>query len=570
MKKLYLLFILIFLVMYSNAAFSMNNQVIVGVSPFLQYSEVPEIKQSILKLILKEAKNGDTVDLYDAYNQKLITSLVIPSKAGYKNPKVRVKLFRRDIAIINKFFETQSPLNNTNLKDAIKFPQFLEFISTSLLSKENRPTIVLIIGSPLYVDLKDPFFSMHNGFFPSDGHLLVDQRKSVFGVTHKKGLLDGVRINFVYLNDPWLNNSHKFWVKRFWNLFIGKQGGVLASFSTDLSTTLGSLYKNIRRIKPDVIDNKDETVQMYLIKRDMEKEELWIRRNSIKTHPNTTLQTKGTLKIGIKWNSFDCDLDLYTKPFDTAKELFYKQAKTAEGTYYKDFRRFSNPLNGHEYVEYNVPVDILNVKAAVNFFSGSSSGGIEGEVQIIFNGKVYNDSFKIKSNHGNKGENSEDRADSDYWIVLDIPSIVGLNNRVVSNISAPSTTNAHTLDTSSTTSHIKYDTPNSISDRKIQIFTPDDGEKIYTSSTEGIPQRLIKGEVYGFTQDEIKQFGLIVEVSIYTIQSYPQGIGEVDTDGTWSVLGHFGGYEHTIKAVLKDKHGSELAETASTAILIRR
>ena len=104
----------------------------------------------------------------------------------------------------------------------------------------------------------------------------------------------------------------------------------------------------------------------------------------------------------------------------------------------------------------------------------------------------------------------------------------------------------------------------------IKIISPKDGDEISIRPGESMPiRRTIKGEIAGFKNDQIEQFKLRVYVSIETDKWYPQGIGKVKADGTWSVQGWFGGSIHKIKAVLRDKDKNELAQTMATVTVLQ-
>ena len=107
--------------------------------------------------------------------------------------------------------------------------------------------------------------------------------------------------------------------------------------------------------------------------------------------------------------------------------------------------------------------------------------------------------------------------------------------------------------------------------REIRILSPKDGDEIFLSSSETMPaKRPIKGDIRGFTRDEIEKFKLRVEVSIRTDKWYPQGIARVQNDGTWMLRqAYFGGATHIIKATLKDKSGNKITSATTTVTLIQ-
>jgi len=84
-----------------------------------------------------------------------------------------------------------------------------------------------MLGSPLYLDDKEPAFSMVNGYFPSDGHLLATPDRSVFGVQERRQSLAGVAVLWGYFGDPWVSGIHEQRIARFWCLFLNEQGRAL-------------------------------------------------------------------------------------------------------------------------------------------------------------------------------------------------------------------------------------------------------------------------------------------------------------------------------------------------------
>jgi len=91
------------------------------------------------------------------------------------------------------------------------------------------------------------------------------------------------------------------------------------------------------------------------------------------------------------------------------------------------------------------------------------------------------------------------------------------------------------------------------------IHTPKNKEKLPILHGEHRPiVRTVSGEVIGYSEKEIERLGLFVEVLIKTDQWYPQGSARVDSDGKWSLKeARFGGSDHIIKAVLKDRYHHE-------------
>lgn len=105
----------------------------------------------------------------------------------------------------------------------------------------------------------------------------------------------------------------------------------------------------------------------------------------------------------------------------------------------------------------------------------------------------------------------------------------------------------------------------------VNITSPRDGTKIYLARGESMPAvRMIKGEVTGFSSDDIARRQLTVTVSIKTNKWYPQGTASVSPEGRWILQqAYFGGAVHLIKATLTDNTGMELSAATATVTLVQ-
>ena len=93
---------------------------------------------------------------------------------------------------------------------------------------------------------------------------------------------------------------------------------------------------------------------------------------------------------------------------------------------------------------------------------------------------------------------------------------------------------------------------------QVEILQPRDGEKIIKfPSDPQIIKRKIKGRVLGL----LNYNNLLVEVIIRTSEDFPQGTTRIKSNGSWEMLGHFGGNFHGIEAKLKHKNGKLLAKS---------
>ncbi|MGD0015658.1 MAG: PAS domain-containing protein, partial [Bryobacteraceae bacterium] len=195
-------------------------------------------------LVLEDLPLDGTLTVYDAFHLKSITQVTLPDVAAFKSPKTRANQFAPAIRDLKRFLAADYPRPKNSRLDfasALCLPQFCDFLAETLpatRSDSNSPLPLLLIGSPLYQDAKEPAFSMVDGYFPSDGHLQASGEKSVFGFNAQALALPALAVHWVYFGDPWISDLHREKVTRFWALYLERHAGQLASFTGDFPTAL--------------------------------------------------------------------------------------------------------------------------------------------------------------------------------------------------------------------------------------------------------------------------------------------------------------------------------------------
>jgi hypothetical protein len=287
--------------------------------------------------------------------------------------------------------------------------------------------VAIVLGSPLYLDEKEPGFSMVNGYFPSDGNLLATREKSVFGLKDASDHLADINVHYGYFGDTWTSELHQQKVARFWSLFLKMQGAHLSTFTGDLPTIFNALRNQPQAADAHngneaEIDPKQTKVEMLRITRDVGVAD-WITRELPADHraPLPTVLT-GPMKIGIRWQG-DIDLDLYARPRRDAETLFFQHTQSPEGYYFKDHR--SSPEREYEFIEFTKPVKASDIEAYVNFYQGNQPEGPGGEVRIEYEGRIYVSRFQLEARHGNQGRGGDRQRDC--WTTIDVASVLGLN-----------------------------------------------------------------------------------------------------------------------------------------------
>jgi hypothetical protein len=552
---------------------------VLGVTPFIPEAEASAVRNALFRIVLEKIPSGSHVTIFDGYRLRRITDFRIPPGKAYDRLKIRSKNLARNLREIQGFLNASAPAE-AGVEGRIQMPQLLDLVAGSRPDNP-APLTVVLLGGALYLDPQDGRFSMAGGRYPSDDHLCVSREESVFGIADRGGRLQGARVHYGYWGNPWISGLHEAPVRRFWNLFFAEQGAELVTFAGDLPTVVDRM--SVLDVHAPELDELQCPAQpklgMIAVQRPLPGELLWLQGETTSCPESGPLQTRGPLKIGIRWRCLDCDLDLYSRPIAGASELFYGNPRTAEGVYFKDFLKSPTPSNAFEWIEYLQPVDLAGIEAAVNFYGGRSPGGVAGEVRIQTKDGTCGGSFRIKAAEGNRGEEGDDRLKSSHWAVLDIGRVVGLgkDRRPAEG------------DVTSVSPRLPEMAPARLDDepppavpvtdggeqrrtsqaRGVRILTPRDGSTIRGSDEPGPVPHPVAGDVFGFSQADIRKFGLTVEVSIFTTGDFPQGIAEVREDGTWRLpTAWFGGSRHSMRAVLRDDNGNEIDSDEITVTVV--
>jgi hypothetical protein len=396
---------------------------VIGISPYLGASVKDDVYRNLVRLLVEGLPLNSTLAVFDAYELKTVTRVIVPNLRVFESPKTRANQFAPAIRELKSFLAQDHPRtakSSLNFDGAIRLPQFCDFLADNLPAAPG-PLAVLLLGSPLYQDAKEPDFSMVDGYFPSDGHLQAPRERSVFGL--REATTPPLVVHWVYFGDPWVSELHKEKVTRFWTLYLERRGGQLVTFSGDLPTALQGFRQGPAGVaataKRWAIDTDQTKIEMLRITREVPVTDWLTRDAGPESAPPVPATMTGPMRIGIRWSQ-NIDLDLYAAPRRGAETLFFQHTRSPEGYYYKDHR--SSPGREFEFIEFETPVDVRDVEAFVNFYKGRCPGGPRGEVRIEFDGRIYAAPFAILAAEGNQGRSG--REQQDFWTRIPIQQIL--------------------------------------------------------------------------------------------------------------------------------------------------
>src|SRR5207249_4765046 len=239
---------------------------------------------------------------YDAFGLKTITQVALPEAQVFKSSKTRANQFGPAIRDLKQFLATEHrrPTNShLHFEGAMRLPQFLDFLADNLRLTNGRIS-VLLIGSPLYQDAKEPAFSMVDGYFPSDGHLQVSREKSVYGFSSDGTVDPPLILRWIYFGDPWVSDLHKEKITRFWTLYLERRGVQLAAFTGDLPIALQSFRQPgaASATKHWTVDTTQRKIEMLRVSRGVTMTD-WLTRDSLPAGaPAPPSIRVGPMKIG--------------------------------------------------------------------------------------------------------------------------------------------------------------------------------------------------------------------------------------------------------------------------------
>jgi hypothetical protein len=433
MKKLsvYLLFLLPLLSVASPAP---ARDMAIGFSPYLDTSIAETQINSVLKFLAETLEPGDRCVLFDAYDVQTLGIFTVPDKAVYRQPKAKIQANRQAVGAMSQFARAAKKPHGENepsVIGAIRIPQALRFIGQDYPAMQDFD--VILLGSPIYDDPKEQAFTMRLNHVPGDGHLTKARSVTPFGIKGQDSLLAKRRVHIAFLDNWKQDDRHAYQVERFWALFVEGQGGQLSSFTHDLPALFQRVKSNAPSPKHDYKVEITDKLEMILMRPPTVKQQTSIYERPISkaSLPAGVLRQATHVEVGITWECGGCDLDLYGQRQPGATAIWFLNTQTSDGQYFRDFRTSPRSANGYETLAYHVPVDLNHLLLAVNFYNGSSPGGVKGEVRISLNGQTYAMPFHVLAQEGNGGVGRQEtltarRANNTAWLVIDPLEVLGI------------------------------------------------------------------------------------------------------------------------------------------------
>jgi hypothetical protein len=396
-----------------------------------------ELYRNIVRKVTNDMQPGDSFHIINAYDMKTIMSIELPVDQAYENSKVKKKFSKKSLSKLKKHLK-QPESEKSN--DEINFPRFTKHVSTLVTDHLPSPKkiAVLVIGNALYLEKRESeSFSFKDGWFPSDGHIGVSEKTSPFGTLGKLEYLNNYSIGMLYTNREFVSPLYKYRINRFWSLFTKSQGGELSTFTDDFTVAFNRFGPDFETREVYAFDNTLSKIEMLRASRTRKEVNSKLSSNSNFMSEGTVSEAPplvgvGKIKLGIRWdNCKKCDLDLYAKSSNESF-LSFKNRKTSSGLYFKDFTSNPEAKNGLEYIIYNKPVKLDDLKVFINLYAKPKGDDKpSGVIRAFFNNNIYESRFEFDSNKGNSGKGYNRIKDEDFsnpnWIRVDMMKLFNLS-----------------------------------------------------------------------------------------------------------------------------------------------
>jgi hypothetical protein len=215
---------------------------IVAVPETLARDQARQVHKDLLDLVLETAAPGDVIRVVDATALDTIATFAIPEGSEARVANLRRRALAGALDAWGRFIRAHyvdAAGTDPDRQGQILLPQLLTHLATQTYAghpAEGREICVLVLGSALHRDPREPGFDMTAGRFPADGLILASQSQSPYGTADRQGQLRGFYVHMLAFDRTWASDLYALRVQRAWTLFVEAQGGALATFTTDPAT----------------------------------------------------------------------------------------------------------------------------------------------------------------------------------------------------------------------------------------------------------------------------------------------------------------------------------------------
>lgn len=397
---------------FSSTVFAGNNY-IVAISPNISSNSSAEFHQYFIGF-LSSLKDEDSVEIYNAITLKKIDAIEIPKKFT-SSRRGKERFFRRKLSSYANFLAKNKATSNNQHR--INFIDLVDLLSEKANIDELENYSLIIYGSNTFISreirtTKDAVTLFSNYSINNKAIRTTQQKNIYYFYTNKNNIRSSLPLKYIHYNtcqrsaELGIYSSNLEMIKS-----VTKIRNKTGKYSCKIFSKKKKKRKIVSIIKEEKGDNLDEIFNTPII-----------------TNPSAPTAKHGRIKVGLRWNYDDCtggerncDLDLHIKPHKFSSEIYYKNKDSvAYGSLQKV--NANNKKNSYEIVDLaksSIKIDDLLID--INFYEGHAPKGIDLELRVVFNDKIFYKNFHISATNGDRGKSS--RKNSKNWLRVNLADV---------------------------------------------------------------------------------------------------------------------------------------------------
>lgn len=336
-----------------------NTETFYVIGSGLTVEERSRLGQALQDQIAEKARYGDVLTIIAAPQHAHVATFVVPE--GSRNTRLRHKAIRQQLPALMKFLETISDSG----EGQVQLPSLAATVRS--LRRTVYPCRIVVVGSPRYVDPRQPAWAMHEPYIPTDASIGAAQTPFTTETTFPADtLVHWLTQKQAEASDP----LHREATHRFNRLFVQELGGTLLAITPDVEIAFNfSTPTEAERLQkePGSPGMRRVTVQFAQPTPPAEAAPVEVPlfepvrpvtpslpappvaqapEPPVQARPADAAQSvldiaqanKDTTAIAITWQCVDsqCDIDLHIRSKGHAEEMNFSQKITAFGELYRD------------------------------------------------------------------------------------------------------------------------------------------------------------------------------------------------------------------------------------------
>ncbi|NOY42788.1 MAG: hypothetical protein GXP26_13260 [Planctomycetes bacterium] len=367
-----------------------------------------EVGQQLQELVGTTCVENDVVHFILAPSQKPLASMTVP--AGSRNRRLRSQEINGELRKLIPYFTTETATGSQQ----INLPAVPATVRS--LRRTQFPARVIIVGTPIYDDPQQGYWSMADGKVPTDASLEAPNCPFHMGVVDFPG--GTIAEWFPPTSRFGVDHVHEEAITRYYRLFFQKHKAKLTRLTSNIAIALdGSASQFSDTLSPQQNAELMRTVRLQISERQPRQSNKPVLEEAEQVLAAAE-EANHEMAFAINWVSEDpsCDIDVHVRSAGCPEVLFFGNTETPFGKFFRDVQS-SGSINGDSANYQNwewVRIDHGRLEDLTIWLNAYRTAE-PAQVRIIGVSKGRRYERNIQINGPGDGGRSEDRELSDAW-----------------------------------------------------------------------------------------------------------------------------------------------------------